>query len=207
MTGTARPATNRQIAKERTRQRLLDAALEILDEEGESGLTTTRITRLAGVSQPTFYVHFTDMDDLLKDLIQRLWEERRAGQRETRAEMRQATTGSVVRELTRATINSLVAHPAVLRLVMRSRLDQSSPLGEYTRAELDITLDNMITALEATGLPNATPAEQRKLRMQADGLVAVIDHLTLGHIEGRYEDVEEVLDVLMQFCRALTPDS
>ena len=196
MTTTARPPTSRQLAKEQTRQRLLDAALEILDTDGEAGLTTTRVAGLAGVKQPTFYVHFADMDQLLVELVRQLWARRRDITREA---------GDTVRHQFRATVEALVAHPAVLRLVVRSRLDLASPLGTYVRAETAVTLRNLTTALAAGGLPSDTPAERRRLHMQAEGLVALIETLALGHMEGRYDDIEEVLDVLVQFSQTLTP--
>ena len=206
ITPTARPPTSRQLAKEQTRRRLLDAALEILDTDGEAGLTTTRVARLAGVKQPTFYVHFTDMDDLLVDLVGQLWARRRSLTRETRETVRDhGSTQDAMREVFRTNVEALVAHPAVLRLVVRSRLDLGSPLGDYVRAETAITLENLTTTLAAGGLPYGTPAEQRRLHMQAEGLVALIETLALSHMENRYEDLDEVLDVLVQFFHTLAP--
>ena len=67
---TPRPL-RRHVAKAVTRRRLLDAALEILDQDGLAAMTTIRVTRLAGLSQSSFYVHFADMDDLLHNLVTR----------------------------------------------------------------------------------------------------------------------------------------
>lgn len=195
------PSTKR--VKGQTRQRLLDVALDILDREGEAGLTTTRVAQAAGVAQPTFYVHFDDMDHLLRELVRQLWAERRTGSRPTRDTVRRATSRQAVRDLFRATVESLVAHPGVLRLVVRSRLDPTGPLGAYTRAEYAISLDNLADTLAATGVPHATRAERRRLRQQADGLMAVVETLALGHAEGRYPDMEELLDVLVGFARGL----
>jgi AcrR family transcriptional regulator len=61
--------TSRKEAKAETRQRLLDAALTVLDDEGDSALTTMRVTKLAGIAQSSFYVHFADVDDLLRQLV------------------------------------------------------------------------------------------------------------------------------------------
>jgi len=206
MTPTARPPTSRQLAKGQTRQRLLDAALEILDTDGEAGLTTTRVTQLAGVKQPTFYFHFAGMDDLLVELVGQLWTKRRTVTRETRESVRHhGSTKEALRELFRTTVEALVAHPAVLRLVGRSRLDLTGPLGAYVRAETAVTIENLTTTLARGGLPYGTPAEQRRLHMQAEGLVALIETLALSHMEGRYEDIEEVLDVLVQFSHTLAP--
>ena len=197
--------TARQLAKEQTRQRLLDAALEVLDTDGEAGLTTTRVTELAGVKQPTFYVHFVGMDDLLVELVRQLWARRRRLTVETSANVRRRGSTEALRDLFRTTVEALAAHPAVLRLVRRSRLDLAGPLGEYVRAETAVTLGNVTALLAAGGLPYGTPAEQRRLHMQAEGLVALIETLAQGYIDRRYDDLEEVLDVLVQFTHTLLP--
>lgn len=54
--------TSRREAKAQTQQRLIDAMLEILHESGPLALTTGRIAERAGLAQPTFYVHFPDLD-------------------------------------------------------------------------------------------------------------------------------------------------
>ncbi len=143
----------------------------------------------------------------LDEVSDRGFVERVAGRRvfAIHGTVRYATTQAAIRALFRTTVASLVAHPAVLRLVVRSRLDPSSPLGDDTRAEYEVTLANLTATLAATGVPHATAEERRQLRMRSDGLMAVIETLALGHIEGRYDDIEEVLDVLMGFARALGP--
>ena len=44
-----------------TRQRLLDAAVELLLTEGSAGITTGRLTEQAGVVQSAFYNHFSSV--------------------------------------------------------------------------------------------------------------------------------------------------
>ena len=209
MTPPARAPTRRQVAKEQTRQRLLDAALEILDTDGEAGLTTTRVTELAGVKQPTFYVHFAGMDDLLVELVRQLWARRRALTVATGEAVRhQGATREALRELFRTTVAALAAHPAVLRLVRRSRLDLAGPLGEYVRAETAVTLGNLTALLAAGGLPHDTPAERRRLQLQAEGLVALIEALAQSYMDNRHDDqddLDDVLDVLVQFAHPLLP--
>lgn len=204
MTATDQP-TPRKLAKEQTRQRLLDAALAVLDDQGEEGLTTTGVTRRAGVAQSTFYVHFADMDDLIRQLVAQLWASGRAATRRTHARLDRSTSVTdAVREMFRRSETLLSRHPAVLRLVLRSRLDPSSPLGELTRAELETTRRNLTAALAAAGAPHETPEERRRLTLQVDGLVALMETYALGLVDGRYHDLEEVIDVLVPFATALT---
>lgn len=46
-----------------TRQRLLDAAVELLLTEGTPGITTVRLTEQAGVVQSAFYNHFSSVKE------------------------------------------------------------------------------------------------------------------------------------------------
>src|SRR5262245_42478047 len=45
----------RKEAKEVTRQRLLTAALQILNERGETDVSASTVARAAGIAQPSFY--------------------------------------------------------------------------------------------------------------------------------------------------------
>jgi AcrR family transcriptional regulator len=61
--------------KERTRRRLLQAILKTIHRHGYGALTTGRVAQLAGVAQPTFYVHFRSMDQALEQVADWVAEE------------------------------------------------------------------------------------------------------------------------------------
>lgn len=189
----------RSASKAATRERLLNAALEALDEEGEAGLTTVNVTRRAGIAQSSFYVHFSDMDDLLRQLIQEVWRDRGRSSRAARRRYRSEREPSRARDTFRVPLVEELAHPEIFRLVLRSRLDPTSPLGEWTRSLLEANRKGLEADLAEQGVPHGTPAEERKLAMIADGLIALTDSLALGHLEGRYPDIEEIVDVLLLF--------
>lgn len=196
----------RSESKALTRQRLLDAALRILDEDGEGALTTTNVTRLAGVAQSTFYVHFENTDDLLVGLVDELAGERRRLTRVARRVSR-ADPGDVerLRETYRIPLKDLLAHPRIFRIVLRSRHDPSSPLGEWSRDLYASSRDALVEDLVAAGMPNEGPKDRRRAEMVADGIIALTESLALGHLEGRYPDVEEIVDVLVTFSRGYRP--
>src|ERR1700676_2732938 len=56
---------------DRTRQRLLDAATEILNRVGIQGATTREISREAGVNEVTLFRHFKSKQQLLRAVLQR----------------------------------------------------------------------------------------------------------------------------------------
>jgi TetR/AcrR family transcriptional regulator, fatty acid biosynthesis regulator len=204
----AAPVSRREATRQ-TRERLLHAALAILDETGEKGLTTTAVTRRAGLAQSGFYVHFADMGALMHELVTEQWAERREASRRARkaaGARADATVADVVRASFRSTVTRAAAHPALLRLVLRSRLDPDSRLGEATRAKDARSRQRIVERLASTGTPVGTATERRRAEMVADGLIAVTEALVLGHIDGRYRDVEEIVDVLVAFTAAATVD-
>ena len=194
------PVLSRSESKARTRQRLLDAALAIVDERGEAGLTTTAVARAAGIAQSGFYVHFADMNDLLHGLIDDLALQRREAVRMSRQLARAAPSDiEQFRETFRVPLRSLLSHPVLLRLVVRSRHDPTSPIGEWSRSLLEETRRDLVADLVILGVPWRTATERRKATMIADGLIALTETLALGHVDGRYPNLEEVIDTLLEF--------
>ncbi|GAB3101034.1 TetR/AcrR family transcriptional regulator [Pseudomaricurvus hydrocarbonicus] len=61
--------TLRDVQKEDTHNRLLDAAGRIFDREGYEAATVDQIAAEAGASRPTFYAHFRDKDQVLEELM------------------------------------------------------------------------------------------------------------------------------------------
>jgi len=186
-------------AKARSRQRLLDAALEILDEGDVSDLTTVEITKRAGMAQSSFYVHFASIDQLLRDLVDEVWEARRELNRKARESANQDAIDEYYRVRFTAHVNGLIAHPSVFRLVVRSRLDPTSIVGEDARLQQAKSRENLTAWLVALGAPNSSEADRRRLRMIAAGLLAVNETIALGHLDGDFPDLDEVLEVLQLF--------
>lgn len=56
-----------------TRQRLLDAAAEVLEARGSSGFTTTEVGRRAGLSQGAIFKHFATKADLLAATVEHVF--------------------------------------------------------------------------------------------------------------------------------------
>ena len=196
---TERAFTRKEI-KALTRTRLLEAGLRILDEQGETALTTTNVTREAGIAQSSFYVHFTDMDDLLHSLIDMLSVERLRHTREARRHsFSQPRDPERFRETFRIPMSHSIAHPRMFRLLVRSRQDRTSPLGDWSRAVFEEHRAALVEDLIGIGLPADSPAERRWVEMVADGIVALMESLTMGHLEGRYPDIEQIIDVLVTF--------
>jgi AcrR family transcriptional regulator len=66
---TPRVANLREAQKAFTRQRILDAARDLFYRQGYYGTTVDQIVSTAGASRPTFYLHFSDKEEILTELI------------------------------------------------------------------------------------------------------------------------------------------
>lgn len=193
------PRTSREEAKRQTRQRLLQAGLALLAEEGPEALTTGKVAKRAGMAQPTFYVHFKDMDALLQALARDQVGGLREQLRQLRLQISRA--GSVpmelVRETYRAPLSLLVAQGGdLLRLLLSEMHRPHTTLGHATRQLVDEVINDLFEDVTTLGLGGALPPE--RLRLLCEGMIMLTIHYGLGLVEGRHHDLEMVADVLTQ---------
>ncbi|WP_051751931.1 TetR family transcriptional regulator [Streptosporangium amethystogenes] len=203
---------SRSEAKDLTRRRLIRAAFAILDEEGEAGLTTVKVSKAAGIAQSSFYVHFKDRQELLRALGEQAGERLRGAMREARHRAREVPGDKERhREAFRIPLEAICRHPALFRLGLRARHDPSSPLQEFAVETAAAYRAHLVADLASFGFPTERESDRRRLEMIADGIGALTNAMAIGHIDGRYPDLEEAVDVLVAFSygylRLLRKDS
>lgn len=192
----------RSEAKDLTRRRLIRAALAILDTEGEAGLTTVRVAKEAGIAQSSFYVHFKDRQDLLKTIGEEGGERLRRSMREARRKAREAPTDEERhRDTFRIPLQATCRHPEMLRILLRARHDASSPLQEFAISAGAAYRDHLVADLMELGYTADDEHSRRRLQMIAEGMVTLTNAMAVGHLEGRYPDLEETVDVLVAFSK------
>jgi len=192
----------RSEAKDLTRRRLIRAALAILDKEGEAGLTTVKVAKDAGIAQSSFYVHFRDKQDLLRALGDEGGERLRRSMREARRQARESPSDTERhRETFRIPLEAISRHPELLRVLLRARHDPSSSLRDFAIETAAVYRDHHAADLAALGYTADDQRDRRRLEMIAEGLNAATNALALGHLEGRYPEIEEAVDVLTALSR------
>lgn len=67
--GSSRKSSSRSAGKQKTREKLIEAALRLLEDQSFSSLSLREVTREAGVAPNTFYRHFESMEELGLTLI------------------------------------------------------------------------------------------------------------------------------------------
>jgi len=178
-------AMSRQINKERTRRRLLQAILKTIQRYGRGTLTTGRVAQLAGVAQPTFYVHFRSMDQALEQVAEWVAQELSPGLNpEASAELDRAA--EVLEEAVRKCTRSLVHDRKMAEVFLNNRRDQTSALGRRWSV-LAGSLRERMRQIVVQVRPDAAPADAA---LHAELLVSVIFGLAEAHLDGRIDNLD-----------------
>ena len=198
-------ALSREETKLITRRRLLDGAALVLRKEGFEKLTTSRVAREAGVAQPTFYVHFRDMNDLLQALAEENLVQIRKPLRQARLSIQTADSDDPLRETFRLPLRALTAQPELFKLWIQELHRPGSPLGRMAQEMQDEMRRDLVEDLIALGAPAETARERQRLEIIADGLIVLTQGMAVGYIDGRYTDLEQIVDVLVSFAIGVIP--
>ncbi len=186
---------SRQMNKERTRRRLLQAILKTIHRQGHGALTTGRVAQLAGVAQPTFYVHFRSMDQALEQVAEWVAEELDpsfSGAVSVESERAADVLQQAVLKSTRA----LVRDRKIAEVFLRSRRDQTSALGARW-VLLTETLRGRMQQIVTQVRGDIAPQDAA---LYAELLVGVVYSLAEANLDGRVEDIDRATTVA---CRAI----
>jgi len=115
----------RQARSNATRDAIFEATAQILEAQGEAGLTTNRVAERAGVSVGTIYQYFASKQAILAEMA------RRENARVRRDLARDIAAGdaSPVRLAIRAQIAVLKDHPVTRRAALKAILAEEGPDG------------------------------------------------------------------------------
>ncbi len=204
--GTQRSRRNGQLtrseAKAKTRKRLLAAARQLILARGKTDVPASVAARRAGVAGATFYEHFRDRTELLTALADELFSGIRSELRQPRLEALAAPTNEEkLRQQFRRPLEIITANPQLFRLALRVRHQTRSPLADSSRELAGTLRSDIVEELVERGYPNRTAADRRRLEMVADIHIAATEALALGHLNGKYPDLEEMVDLLVLMTR------
>ena len=142
---TPEVAGTRQERKQRTRRALLDAALELLEEQSFSSLSLRQVTRAAGIVPTAFYRHFDSMDELGLVLIDESFRTLRAMLRDARVDP--GAYGNAIRNSVEVLVREVHAHDAHFRFIGRERFGGVAALRHAIRGEIRLFASELATDL------------------------------------------------------------
>src|SRR5438105_3499816 len=118
-----------------TRAKLIHVTIELVRNEGLAALTTSRITREAGIAQPGFYAHFKNIEDVLRTAVAQVIEDIRRKTKERRRNLFNrigADPRQAIRSNYEDMLNAFMSEPVFAELLLRYRRDNSL-LGKSMR--------------------------------------------------------------------------
>lgn len=173
----AQEPVSRAERKERTRQALLDGALELLADRSFAGLSLREVTRSVGIVPTAFYRHFASLEDLGVALVEDSMRMLRQMLRDARRDPHAKTTAASLEILDR----QAQAHPAQFRFLIRERHGGVAEIRRAIGAELALFSSEL--AIDLSRLPALADWETEDLAMAADLLVSAMLEVVAGLLD------------------------
>jgi len=139
------------------RQQLLDAAIELVAEQGFQGVSVLSVARRAGVSRPIVYEHFGDLRGLLKAAIAREMKRARAQIAATElGDLSQGDPTELMLESLRTYLGAVASSPNTWKLVLMP--PEGAP--ENLRKSIARGRAKVLGSLASAVGPGSMPGEQ-----------------------------------------------
>ncbi|OUS29224.1 hypothetical protein A9Q99_08910 [Gammaproteobacteria bacterium 45_16_T64] len=193
---------SRKDKKGQTRERLIDAALSVVIEGGYKNLTMRKVTKCAGIAQPSFYSHFDSMDDLLSAAFERLRNHYIYPMQDMMLKMikegTEETLPLVISRMYSMLFDYYLSHPELFCL---TTIDSKSggAVGQRYREEYNGLREVWSDFFCRNAGVIGAEVEKQHADMVVDGVFAMIDALLLGYIESRYTDKAAMVELCSSF--------
>jgi TetR/AcrR family transcriptional regulator, transcriptional repressor for nem operon len=127
-------AQDKMLKRERTRERLRIATLQVLNERGYEDMRTLTITEQAGLSEGLFYVYFKTKVDITLDLLDEFYNDFVAADMMTGPN---AGPFDVIKIANRRWLNLAVANPGLMRCIFQAGNEVPEFAARISRANKD----------------------------------------------------------------------
>lgn len=185
-------AETRQERKQRTRQAILDAALELVEQESLASLSLRAVTRAVGIVPTGFYRHFASLDQVGLALVDESFGWLREMIRDVRREnpeLEGVIAGSVA-----LLVRHVHQHRAHFRFIARERFGGVAVVREAIRHELSLFERELATDLARLPYLNAWTSED--LRVLANLIVNAMVSTAEGIVAAPPERPEAEREVI-----------
>ncbi|MFT7110118.1 MAG: AcrR family transcriptional regulator [Psychrobacter glaciei] len=164
--------------KLKTRQAIIDAALDLSKDKGFPALSLREVTREAGIAPATFYRHFVDMNDLGLALVDQVSLILRQIMRQARHRIK--VKGSVISTSVNTFMEFVENYPNLVRLLNTDVASGPKQFRESIARETRRFVEEVIDDLDTPGQQERQPllhitevAEMMVLLMFSQGVMAL----------------------------------
>ncbi|WP_083788884.1 TetR family transcriptional regulator [Aeromicrobium marinum] len=138
-------SSTRQEQKERTRQAILDAALQLSGKVGFAQLSLRQVAREAGIVPTALYRHFGSLDDVGLALVEESFETLRAMIRD--AQRDPDTFADIIESSAEILVRVVKANRSHFGFVARERTSGSDPVRQAIQRELELFISELALVL------------------------------------------------------------
>lgn len=155
-----------------TREAMLEVAQALLRTEGPHAITTRSVAKAVGISQPSFYAHFGNVQALIQEAAAGIAEELLELTRTAQQALRDAgpSDPEALREHFVGVLERMKERAPVLQLYARHRRSEG-PLGDLCRqVDVDVhavVVEHLLEVIGQREADHASPAHQAADRMAA----------------------------------------
>lgn len=179
---TSASVVSRQEQKERTREALLAAALELSQTRGFAQISLRQVAGQAGIVPTAFYRHFDSMDELGLSLVEQSFATLRRMIRDAQRDPHVFI--NIIDESARVLVEAVKQNKAHFGFVSRERVGGSSAVRLAIRHELDLFVSELAVVLAR--LPNIENWHSDDVRM--------VSRLFVRNMVSNAEEVVEMPD-------------
>ncbi len=192
----------REESKAATRQRLLDAGYRLIMEEGITALSMNRVSKLAGIAQPSFYTHFANLDELIDELALRLKAEFLYPIQKALIAIfsmpDRENNATVLRRLYLMLIEAFIGNGFLMKQAVE-RHQTDSIFGQHIQSFYTDLKAEWLSFLTQNFTEEISSEEKERFSMAIDCLFSMIETLVMGLTRNNYQNKEMIIDILTDF--------
>lgn len=197
------PATGRRSGKARTREKLLQAAIDILIEDGYAGFSMNKVAKGAGIAQPSFYTHFENTEQLLEGLadevLNRYLPPIQLAVHGMVLNLSPTEARALIHRLFLLAFNVVKSQEKLVQMIWSEREQRTSPFGERLRTLYNQIKLSWSQVLLDIGLVPVGPDYQLRLAIFMDSTFALFETYAGSWLDGRYADPAPLVDALADY--------
>ena len=193
-----------------TRARLIRVTIDLLRVESLSALTTSRITKAAGIAQPGFYAHFKNVDELVSTAVLEVLEDMRHKTTETRRaaferlqRYEELSNIALMRAAFEAGLEVLLGDPTFAELLLRYRRDPSL-LGGLMRQAAALVREDITEDIWRTAQTFGFRSEHYQMvAFWGEQILALFLTAAEALLDGRFQNREDIIDAITRSSFAI----
>ena len=185
--------------KERTRQRLLDVTLRLIEDRSLASLSLREVAREAGIVPTAFYRHYASMDALGVDLVDDAMRPLRQMIRDVRRG--RSATGDIIADTVAVLGKQVRDHPDQFRFLTRERYGGVDVVRRAIATELRLFTSEL--TIDLARLTAGYEWSSEDLEMAANLMVAAMLNTVMDLLEADERHPEDVTALLEKAQRQL----